>query len=98
RGAGTDVPFPLPYHSWTAGLDGRLMSRPDEKSFADVERATVGLRELPLVEKYGMIWVSPTPGTPIDPDAMLAGAESDFAAYGLDKWHLYETRTLRQRS
>ena len=98
EGCGNARSFTCPYHSWTYGLDGRLMSRPDERSFADVERATVGLRELPVVEKHGMIWVSPTPGTTIDADALLAGAQSDFAAYDLARWHLYETRTLRQRS
>jgi phenylpropionate dioxygenase-like ring-hydroxylating dioxygenase large terminal subunit len=98
EGCGNARAFSCPYHSWTYGLDGRLMSRPDERSFSDVERATLGLRELPLVEKYGMIWVRPTPGEPIDVDAMLAGAERDMAAYGFAGWYHYETRTLVQRS
>jgi phenylpropionate dioxygenase-like ring-hydroxylating dioxygenase large terminal subunit len=90
--------FSCPYHAWTYGLDGRLMSRPDERSFADVERAALSLRELPVAEKYGTLWVATDPNTRIDVDALLCGAERDFAAYDLATWHHYETRVLRQRS
>ena len=34
--------FPCPYHGWTYGLDGSLIARPDEASFAAAERATHG--------------------------------------------------------
>ncbi len=86
-----------PYHGWTYGLDGALMARPDELSFAAAERATHGLRALPAVEKYGMIWVGLRPETRIDLDAMLAGLGDDLAAYRLDSYHHYETRVLRRK-
>src|SRR5690242_16468371 len=35
--------FSCPYHGWTYGLDGSLVARPDESSFAAAERATHGL-------------------------------------------------------
>ena len=53
--------FSCPYHGWTYGLDGALVARPEEASFAAAERATHGLRALPVVEKHGMIWVGPNP-------------------------------------
>src|ERR1700687_5298044 len=43
--------FSCPYHGWTYGLDGSLVARPEEASFAAAERATHGLRALPAVEK-----------------------------------------------
>ena len=46
--------------------DGRLIVRPDERSFAEIDSAERCLRELPVAEKYGMIYVSPTPGEGID--------------------------------
>jgi phenylpropionate dioxygenase-like ring-hydroxylating dioxygenase large terminal subunit len=88
--------FPCPYHGWTYGLDGSLVARPDEPSFAGAERAAHGLVALPVVEKYGMIWVGPRPGLRLDIDHLLAGAADDLAAYGLETYHHYETRVLRR--
>jgi phenylpropionate dioxygenase-like ring-hydroxylating dioxygenase large terminal subunit len=76
--------FSCPYHGWTYGLDGTLIARPAEAAFSIAERATHGLRSLPVVEKYGMIWVAPRPDLRIDVDAMLDGAATDLAAYRLD--------------
>jgi phenylpropionate dioxygenase-like ring-hydroxylating dioxygenase large terminal subunit len=89
--------FPCPYHGWTFALDGALIARPDEPSFAAAERAGHGLRALRTVEKYGMIWVAPTPETPLAVDAMLDGVAADLAAYRLDAYHHYETRVLRRQ-
>jgi phenylpropionate dioxygenase-like ring-hydroxylating dioxygenase large terminal subunit len=44
-----------------------------------------------------MIWVVPTAGMPIDVDANLGGLVTDLASYGLENYHHYETRVLRQR-
>jgi phenylpropionate dioxygenase-like ring-hydroxylating dioxygenase large terminal subunit len=89
--------FLCPYHAWTYATDGRLIARPDDRSFAEIDQASCALRELPVVEKHGMIYVSPTPGTKIDVDAMLSGAERDMAAYELDAYHHYETRVLQRK-
>jgi phenylpropionate dioxygenase-like ring-hydroxylating dioxygenase large terminal subunit len=89
--------FRCPYHGWCYGLDGALVARPDETSFAAADRATHGLRRLPVVERYGMIWVSPDPEAIFDVDAMLGGLGGDLAAYGLDTYHHYETRVLRRK-
>ncbi len=92
-GAGS---FSCPYHGWTYGLDGALVARPEEASFAAAERATHGLRALPVVEKYGMIWVGPQPDMRLDVDGLLDGVAGDLAAYGLETYHHYETRVLRR--
>lgn len=89
--------FSCPYHGWCYGLDGALLSRPDEGSFAEIDKAGRGLRELPLVEKYGLIWVSATPEASFDVDAQLAGLERDLAAYRFLSYHHYETRVLQRR-
>jgi len=89
--------FSCPYHGWSYGLDGALLARPDEASFAAAERASHGLRVLPVAEKYGMIWVGLRPDTRIDVDGMLHGLGDDLAAYRLDTYHHYETRVLRRK-
>ena len=89
--------FRCPYHGWCYGLDGALIARPDEASFAEAERATHGLTRLPVAEKHGLIWVSPDPGATIDVDALLCGLSTDIAAYGLEGYHHYETRVLHRK-
>ena len=88
--------FACPYHGWTYGLDGALIARPEESSFAAAERATHGLPALPVTEQYGMIWVGTRPGLPLGVDDLLDGAAADLAAYGLESYHHYETRVLRR--
>lgn len=85
-----------PYHGWTYGLDGSLVARPDEASFTAAERATHGLRALPVVEKYGMIWVGARPDMRLDIDGLLDGAADDLVAYELERYHHYETRVLHR--
>lgn len=89
--------FSCPYHGWCYGLDGALLARPDEASFAEIDKAASGLAELPLVEKHGLIWVCPTPGAAFDVGVELAGLERDLAAYRLETYHHYETRVLQRR-
>jgi phenylpropionate dioxygenase-like ring-hydroxylating dioxygenase large terminal subunit len=89
--------FRCPYHGWCYGLDGALIARPEEAAFAAADRATHGLTRLPVVEKYGMIWVAPSPDTQIDVDELLCGMGDDLAAYRLDSYHHYETRILHRK-
>jgi phenylpropionate dioxygenase-like ring-hydroxylating dioxygenase large terminal subunit len=86
-----------PYHAWCYGTDGKLLARPDERSFAEIDKSARGLRELTVAEKYGMIWVSPTTASQIDVDALLSGLESDLEAYGFVSYSHYETRELHRR-
>jgi len=88
--------FSCPYHGWTYGLDGALIARPEETAFPGVERAAHGLRPLPVVEKYGMIWVGARPDVALDIDLLLDGVADDVDSYGLATYHHYETRVLRR--
>jgi nitrite reductase/ring-hydroxylating ferredoxin subunit len=88
--------FSCPYHGWTYGLDGRLVSRPEDRWFRAVGKDESGLCALPVVEKHGMIWVSPSPGADFDIDERLGGLATDLASYRLGSYHHYETRELRK--
>lgn len=87
--------FTCPYHAWTYDLGGHLVSIPFKEGFEAVEKATSGLMPLPVVEKYGMIWVTPSPGATPDIDAHLAEMAEDLSAFRLEGYSHYETRTLR---
>lgn len=95
-GSGKAV-FTCPYHAWTYDRSGRLRSIPFEQGFESVDKTSHGLRPLPVVEKYGMIWVMPTPGGSIDIDGHLGGMADDLVAFGLASYSHYETRVLCAR-
>lgn len=90
--------FTCPYHAWSYALDGRLRMRPNEPAFAGgADRADCSLIALPAVEKYGMMWVSPTPGAEFDIDHELGGLGPELAAYGLAKYTHYRTKVIQPR-
>src|SRR5262245_33881203 len=89
--------FSCPYHGWTYNLSGALIARPDERAFAALEKATRGLRELPVTEKHGIVWVCPRPEVTIEIEDVLDGLSADLASYGFDTYHHYETRVLQRR-
>ena len=89
--------FSCPYHAWSYGLDGALKAIPFGQGFGDVDKTQNGLVPLPLVEKYGMIWVTPTRGETVAIDDYLAGLQDDLASYGFDGYAHYETRVIKRR-
>lgn len=88
--------FICPYHAWAYDLDGRLSSIAERRAFGEIDPAAYGLTALPAAEKDGLIWVRPSPGAPIDPDALLGALAPEIASYGLAGYTHYETRVLRQ--
>jgi phenylpropionate dioxygenase-like ring-hydroxylating dioxygenase large terminal subunit len=96
-GCGRKV-FTCPYHAWSFDLEGKLVGLPDAEGFSGIDRSQYGLRELPVVEKHGIIWARHTPGEPIDLDALLGSELStELGAYDLANWHHYETRVLHEK-
>jgi len=82
-GRGTGNRFSCPFHAWTYSNKGDLIAVNKESSFGHVEKKEHGLVELPSAEKYGMLWVRPTRGDPIDVDQCLGGLADD-----MDHWNL----------
>src|SRR5262245_10346626 len=94
-GSGSAGAFTCPYHGWTYGNDGRLRGLPEEAtSFPGVRAERGGLTPLPLAEKYGMVWVLPSPaidrGTDLDIDPWLEGLGADLAAWKLESYHFHD--------
>lgn len=83
-----------PYHSWTYDLTGKLRAMVPAFGFEGLNKEDHGLTSLPCAEKDGLIWVRPTPGGAIDPDAYLQGLAPEFRAYGLEGYFHYESRVL----
>ncbi|NQV19887.1 MAG: Rieske 2Fe-2S domain-containing protein [Rhodospirillales bacterium] len=89
--------FTCSYHGWTYDTDGNLKVIPQEFGFEGFDKSCNGLRELPVVEKHGFIWVRHTPGEGFDLSDYTSGIEQDLDAYGLDTWHHFKTTEIRCR-
>ena len=79
-----------PYHSWTYRLDGSLMSAPNWRSMAAVDKAGYGLHPVALAEWHGPVWLNLAENpTPFDEqvwrqlDYRLGGDRAKFARYDL---------------
>jgi phenylpropionate dioxygenase-like ring-hydroxylating dioxygenase large terminal subunit len=98
QGCGEARVFSCPYHAWTYDLSGRLMGIPDERCFAGVRDRRPSLVGLPLCERYGLVWVIPTPGedgaTEFDIDPWLGGLGPELGAYGFASWAIYYRRVI----
>jgi phenylpropionate dioxygenase-like ring-hydroxylating dioxygenase large terminal subunit len=79
-----------PYHAWTYRLDGRLLALPRPETFPGLDKGDYGLTELPSCEAGGLIWFAPDPQADFT-DARVLG--EDFAAFGMDRAHLFRRKT-----
>lgn len=87
--------FKCDYHGWTYNHDGSLRSIPFPEGFDGVDRAGLGLIELPVDERHGMVWVVLTPGGSLDIRALI-GEEMDreLASFGLEDYQLVREATF----
>ena len=78
-----------PYHAWTYRLDGTLLALPRPETFPGMDKADMGLVELPSMEEGGLIWFSPF----ADADFADARAVSeDIGAFGTADLHLFRRK------
>jgi phenylpropionate dioxygenase-like ring-hydroxylating dioxygenase large terminal subunit len=96
--SGTARVFVCPYHAWTYDLSGQVMGIPDERCFPGVRSERTSLTRLPLCEKYGLVWVIPTPAgedaAEFDIDPWLGGLAPALASYGFGSWAFYDRRIV----
>ena len=86
--------FSCPYHAWTYSNKGELIGVYGEDSFGEVDRASMGLAQLPCDERSGVIFACLTPGKPLDLDSWLGEFAEKLADQNLEQWHLYTERFL----
>jgi Rieske 2Fe-2S family protein len=79
--------FTCRYHAWSYDLQGRLLHIPVEEAFSGVERESLRLAELPIFERFGFIWVSPTPNVQLEP--FLHGVQQDLESFGLSQHRVF---------
>ena len=94
EGCGKAARLTCPYHSWSFGLDGKLVGVSDSALFGEFDRSGRNLRELPCAERAGMIFVVLTPDAPLDLDAYYGRYLEDFEAAGLADWTFLGYRVI----
>ena len=95
RECGKAKTFSCPYHSWTYDLNGKLRGMPQPFGFDNLDKSKYGLKELPVYEYFGMVWVRPSADAKrVDMAKWLAPMESQFNALNLDNHIIYKKWTL----
>lgn len=93
-GTGNTRRFSCPYHAWTYNDLGELVAILSNHEFGDVDKSCNGLRELPTLERAGLIWVTLDPDSPLDIGDFLSGYDDLLDHFGFETWHLFESRRL----
>jgi len=96
RGSG----FTCPYHAWGYELNGRLRNIPGEEGFNSIDRNDYGLKPIPVIEKYGMVWAIPNPAknaAPVDIDTYLGELAPEYASYEFSGYHHFATQILEPK-
>ena len=95
---GTARLLTCPYHGWAYDLKGDLIARPKEDGFSAIDKCEMGLTQLPVAEKNGLVFLSCNPARPaIDPATVLGASEDQFASFRLDQYFRFGTRKLSKR-
>ncbi len=64
--------FQCPYHAWTYGLDGSLVTAPNIAGMPDVDRAAFGLHRVAVHEWLGYVWLCLADEPPSFDDTVVA--------------------------
>ncbi|MBV9144052.1 MAG: aromatic ring-hydroxylating dioxygenase subunit alpha [Pseudonocardiales bacterium] len=83
--------FRCPYHAWTYGLDGKLITVPNLTDMPDIDRTKYGLTWLAVREWLGYAWVCLADDPPSFEDTVIAqvtgrlGGPEEIDAYRIDE-------------
>jgi nitrite reductase/ring-hydroxylating ferredoxin subunit len=87
---GTRGQFICSYHGWCYGQDGKLKNLSFPEGYPGVGSLGNSMTSLPVDERYGLIWVSPTPGYELSMASNLGHELNDnIIASGLGTAVLY---------
>lgn len=94
EGEGKCERFSCPYHAWLYGSDGSLQRVYGEDTYGDIDKASMGLTQLPVYERAGLIFSVLTPGQEVDFGEFLGGMIEDLEELGCADWHYCGTRVI----
>lgn len=97
EGRGSKTRFTCPFHGWTYGVDGSLLSVYKDSQFGNLSHGDLPLIALPAAEIHGTLWVRPTQGDPVDEDECLGGLQHDLAHWNLSEHPVAGTQVIDAR-
>lgn len=98
EGCGNAKTLACPYHSWNYELNGKLRGIPQPQGFKGIDKSKLGLTELPVHEKFGMIWVVPSvQEEAVDFDAWLKPMEEQLTGLNIDEHVIYKKWSLPRK-
>ena len=86
--------FSCPFHAWTYDSTGALAAVPMEDHFGAIDKACLGLRELPSVEHMGFLIIHPDPAGQIDVGSLFEGIGDDLESWNWGQYVLGLEQTL----
>ena len=81
EGRGDATRFSCPFHAWTYSDRGDLVAIPQQDQWGEIDKSCHGLKQLPAVERDGLLWVHPQPDGVIDLDAQLGPLAEEIAGF-----------------
>lgn len=94
EGCGSARRFTCPWHAWTYDDTGRLVGVPFADGFDGIDRGDFGLVPVPTCERYGMLFVLPSPGREFDIDDYLGELGPELGSFGFDTVHRVDVREV----
>ena len=91
---GTKNVFTCPFHHWSYGNTGELLTIPNNDHFGHVDKSCMGLLELPAVEQAGLLWVHPNPEATLNVDDLLGALAHELPSYGIGNQQMVGHTTI----
>ena len=82
--------FSCQYHHWTYDLAGNLIFIPAEEGFPSFDKTCRSLKEIPLAEKHGLIWVNPGSESNLNIDSFLGNIAIDLKEFDLESGYFFK--------
>lgn len=83
---GKSTTFSCPYHGWTYDSHGRLRGLRKPDGFGEFEKSEYGLIPVPVFEKFGLIWVRPSPSRQAASEGNVIASNSEDQPIDIDAW------------
>jgi phenylpropionate dioxygenase-like ring-hydroxylating dioxygenase large terminal subunit len=94
---GEKARFSCPFHAWTYDNSGALLAIPQAGHFGAVDKPSMGLIELPSVERHGLLFVHPRRDGVIDADALLGDLAPEIENWKFDRMIRTGETTITKR-
>ncbi len=95
EGRGNTHRFTCPYHAWSYNRAGDLVGIFSNKDFGELDKSCHGLKQLPCLEKAGLIWAILNKKETVAIEAFLSGYDQILEHFGFASWHYFDSQVVQ---